>query len=108
MTPENYVKGDHYYDPNRNRPYKSDKFPQLKRIEDYNKVLPVLELYRCVQSEGSRFGRPLLLLELQVVHIDVILEKKVVGVIAGIYQFILKKEHFHLMILLKYMMKIHI
>jgi 7-carboxy-7-deazaguanine synthase len=29
-----------------------------KRIEDYNKVLPVLELYRCVQSEGSRFGRP--------------------------------------------------
>ena len=31
---------------------------QLKRIEDYNKVLPVLELYRCVQSEGSRFGRP--------------------------------------------------
>jgi len=30
----------------------------LKRIEDYNKVLPVLEVYRCVQSEGSRFGRP--------------------------------------------------
>ena len=30
----------------------------LKRIKDYNKVLPVLELYRCVQSEGSRFGRP--------------------------------------------------
>ena len=29
-----------------------------KRIEDYDKVLPVLELYRCVQSEGSRFGRP--------------------------------------------------
>ena len=29
-----------------------------KRIEDYGKVLPVLELYRCVQSEGSRFGRP--------------------------------------------------
>jgi 7-carboxy-7-deazaguanine synthase len=29
-----------------------------KRIEDYNKVLPVLELYRCVQSEGSRGGRP--------------------------------------------------
>ena len=35
MTPENYIKGDHYYDSNRNRPYKSDKFPQLKRIEDY-------------------------------------------------------------------------
>jgi len=30
----------------------------LGRLEDYNKVLPVLELYRCVQSEGSRFGRP--------------------------------------------------
>lgn len=29
-----------------------------KRIEDYNKVLPIIELYRCVQSEGSRFGRP--------------------------------------------------
>ena len=29
-----------------------------KRIEDYNKVLPVLEVYRCVQSEGSRIGRP--------------------------------------------------
>jgi 7-carboxy-7-deazaguanine synthase len=30
----------------------------MKRIEDYNKTLPILELYRCVQSEGSRFGRP--------------------------------------------------
>ena len=30
----------------------------LKRIEDYNKILPVLELYHAVQSEGSRFGRP--------------------------------------------------
>jgi 7-carboxy-7-deazaguanine synthase len=29
-----------------------------KRIEDYDKILPVLEVYRCVQSEGSRFGRP--------------------------------------------------
>lgn len=29
-----------------------------KRIEDYNKTLPIIELYRCVQSEGSRFGRP--------------------------------------------------
>jgi len=29
-----------------------------KRIEDYNKTLPIVELYRCVQSEGSRFGRP--------------------------------------------------
>ena len=30
----------------------------LKRIEDYNKVLPVLELYTAVQSEGSRQGYP--------------------------------------------------
>ena len=29
-----------------------------RRIKDYDRVLPVLELYRCVQSEGSRFGRP--------------------------------------------------
>ena len=29
-----------------------------KRIQDYDKVLPIIELYRCVQSEGSRFGRP--------------------------------------------------
>jgi len=29
-----------------------------KRIKDYNKVLPILEVYRCVQSEGSRFGMP--------------------------------------------------
>lgn len=32
--------------------------PSLGRIEDYNKTLPIIELYRCVQSEGSRFGRP--------------------------------------------------
>jgi len=31
---------------------------KLGRIEDYNKVLPIVEVYRCVQSEGSRFGRP--------------------------------------------------
>ena len=30
----------------------------FKRITDYDKVLPIVELYRCVQSEGSRFGRP--------------------------------------------------
>jgi len=28
------------------------------RITDYNKVLPILELYTCIQSEGSRQGRP--------------------------------------------------
>jgi len=30
----------------------------LKRIEDYNKTLPILELYTAVQSEGSRQGYP--------------------------------------------------
>ncbi len=30
----------------------------MKRITDYDKILPIIELYRCVQSEGSRFGRP--------------------------------------------------
>ncbi len=34
------------------------KMGVLKRIEDYNKILPLCEVYRCVQSEGSRFGRP--------------------------------------------------
>ncbi|MDB4543225.1 7-carboxy-7-deazaguanine synthase QueE [bacterium] len=29
-----------------------------RRIKNYDKVLPVYEVYRCVQSEGSRFGRP--------------------------------------------------
>ena len=28
------------------------------RITDYNKKLPVLEVYTCIQSEGSRQGRP--------------------------------------------------
>ena len=35
-----------------------DKTAPLGRITDYDKVLPIIELYRCVQSEGSRFGRP--------------------------------------------------
>ena len=29
-----------------------------KRIKNFDKILPINELYRCVQSEGSRFGRP--------------------------------------------------
>ena len=29
-----------------------------KRIEDYDKVLPIVEVYRAVQSEGSRVGMP--------------------------------------------------
>jgi len=28
------------------------------RITDYNKPLPIVELYPCIQSEGSRAGRP--------------------------------------------------
>lgn len=31
---------------------------KLKRIEDFNKTLPILELYTAVQSEGSRQGYP--------------------------------------------------
>ena len=30
----------------------------LKRIEDYSKVLPIVEIYTAVQSEGSRAGYP--------------------------------------------------
>ena len=30
----------------------------LKRLEDYNKVLPIVEIYTAVQSEGSRQGYP--------------------------------------------------
>jgi len=30
----------------------------LGRITDYSKKLPIVELYTCVQSEGSRAGRP--------------------------------------------------
>jgi len=30
----------------------------LGRIEDYSKKLPLLEIYTCIQSEGSRQGRP--------------------------------------------------
>jgi len=35
-----------------------NKTAPLGRIEDYDKILPIVEVYRCVQSEGSRFGRP--------------------------------------------------
>ena len=30
----------------------------MKRITNHKKVLPIIELYPCIQSEGSRFGRP--------------------------------------------------
>ena len=48
----------YYYDFDRNKPYQPTKEKPLGRIKDYDKRLPILELYRCVQSEGSRFGRP--------------------------------------------------
>jgi len=60
-------RSKHYYDTGRNKPIKVSSrglgsvepvSKGLKRIEDYTKTLPILELYRCVQSEGSRFGRP--------------------------------------------------
>ena len=34
----------------------------LKRIEDYNKTLPIVELYTAVQSEGSRAGYPTIII----------------------------------------------
>jgi len=37
---------------------KTQHIMSLKRVEDYNKTLPVLELYTAVQSEGSRQGYP--------------------------------------------------
>jgi len=58
MDKQTVSHSKHYYDFDRNKPYQPKKEKQLKRIENYNKVLPILELYRCVQSEGSRFGRP--------------------------------------------------
>ena len=70
----------------------------LGRIENYDKTLPILELYRCVQSEGSRFGRPTIAVEQQVVLIDVTLEKED-GVIAGTQVSTQKKEHLPLMTL---------
>ena len=67
---------------------------QLKRIEDYNKILPVLEVYTAVQSEGSRAGYPQLQLEQQDALIGVILEKED-GVILGIQVSTQKKVHIH-------------
>jgi 7-carboxy-7-deazaguanine synthase len=78
----------------------------LGRIEDYSKTLPILELYRCVQSEGSRFGRPTIAV-------------RTTGCTHRCYfgeggwcdswytsQYTQRKEHFALTILLKYMTKI--
>jgi len=54
---EGIKRNKYYYDTDRNKPFESTP-GVLKRIEDYTKVLPICEVYRCVQSEGSRFGRP--------------------------------------------------
>jgi len=35
-----------------------NKTKPLGRVEDYDKKLPIIELYTCIQSEGSRQGRP--------------------------------------------------
>ena len=34
------------------------EYKKLKRIEDYDKILPIVEVYTAVQSEGSRAGYP--------------------------------------------------
>jgi len=34
----------------------------MKRIEDYNKILPIVEVYTCVQSEGKLSGIPHILI----------------------------------------------
>ena len=75
----------------------------LGRIQDYSKKLPIVELYYCVQSEGSRAGFPTVAVEQQDVLTDVGLVK-VAGVILGTQAFILKKVDLHLMTLLRCMM----
>lgn len=37
---------------------------KLKRIENYNKILPIIEVYSAVQSEGSRQGYPTIVVRL--------------------------------------------
>jgi len=40
------------------KPLKKIMEKKIGRIEDYNKVLPIVEVYTAVQSEGSRAGYP--------------------------------------------------
>ena len=42
----------------RDHTEKIAQYMSLKRIEDYDKVLPIVEVYTAVQSEGSRQGYP--------------------------------------------------
>ena len=83
-----------------------DKTAPLGRIDDYDKVLPILEVYRCVQSEGSLGLDDPLLLSVLLAALTAVILVKVVGATVGILQSTLKKVHLRLMTLLKYMMKI--
>ena len=77
-----------------------------KRIKDYTRVLPVLEVYRCIQSEGSRVGRPTIAVRTTgCTHRCYFGEG---GWCDSWYTSIHpEKGHFVLMILLKYMMITH-
>ena len=77
-----------------------NKSAPLGRIEDYDKVLPVLEVYRCVQSEGSRFGRPTI-----AVRTTGCTHRCFFGE-GGLLQSTLRKVHLRLTTLLKSMMRI--
>ena len=63
---------------------------QLKRIEDYQKTLGVLELYTAVQLEGSRQGYPTIVVRTSGCTHRCYFEK-VDGVILGIQVSIQKK-----------------
>ena len=76
-----------------------------KRITDYTKNLPVLEVYRCVQSEGSRFGRPTIAVRTTGCTHRCYFEK-VVGVTVGTLPYIQKGDNSVSTTLSRYMMKI--
>jgi len=73
----------------------------LGRIEDYNKNLPIVEIYTAVQSEGSRAGYPTVVIRTTGSHIGVISVKEG-GVILGIQVYTLRKVNLALMTLLKH------
>jgi organic radical activating enzyme len=78
----------------------------LKRIEDYDKVLPIVEVYTCVQSEGSRAGYPTICVRTTGCTHRCWFGEGGWCDSAGIRQYIQKKANIHLMILLKCIMKI--
>ena len=77
----------------------------LKRIEDYNKTLPIVEVYRCVQSEGSSFGRPTIAVRTTGCTHRCWFGEGGWCDSVGIQASILKKVHLHLMTLLIFMMR---